>query len=200
MSAKPFLLYLHGFLSSPRSQKAEQTLHYCEKIGLGNNIAVPTLRHGPARSIAELRTLIEDKAGHGVMLMGSSLGGYYATCLAEEYDLPAVLINPAVRPFEFWQTHVGEHRNFHTDEIHRVTEDHIDELRQLDKSPLSRPENFRVYLQTGDETLDFRQAVSKFGEAHCIVRDNGNHSYENYVSELPAMFDFLLSRIGHSVR
>ena len=134
------------------------------------------------------------------MLMGSSLGGYYATCLAEEYDLPAVLINPAVRPFEFWQTHVGEHRNYHTDEIHRVTEDHIDELRQLDKSPLSRPENFRVYLQTGDETLDYRQAVSKFGEAHCIVRENGNHSFENYVSELPAMFDFLLSRIGHSAR
>ncbi len=128
--------------------------------------------------------------------MGSSLGGYYATFLAEEYGFPAVLINPAVRPFEFWRTHIGEHKNYYSDDVHIVTEEHIQELKDLEVINLTTPDNFMVLVQTGDETLDYRQAVEKFNSSHCIVRENGNHSYENFASELPAIFDFLLSRIG----
>lgn len=183
--------------------KARQTIDYCEQIGLGGHgqgIVVPALSQGPAETMAELEEFVRSRKQQPTVLMGSSLGGFYATYLAEEFDLPAVLINPAVRPFEFWQTHLGEHKNFYTDEVHTVTEQHIRELGELDKSPLSRPQNFRVFVQTGDETLDYRQAVTKYGEAQCVIRENGNHSYENYVSELPAMLEFLLSRIGHSAR
>lgn len=195
MSNKPFLLYLHGFLSSPLSKKARQTVLHCEQTGLVD-ISVPKLHSGPSDTIAELRVLIDALENARIVLMGSSLGGYYATFLAEEYGFPAVLINPAVRPFDFWRSHVGEHKNYYSDDVHVVTEKHIQELKDLEIINLTNPDNFMVLVQTGDETLDYRQAVEKFGSSHCIVRENGNHSYENFDSELPAIFDFLLSRIG----
>ena len=88
--------------------------------------------------------------------MGSSLGGYYATYLSEFYQAPAVLINPAVRPYELWESRLGENRNYHSGEIHVVTREHIEELRQIDVPMLSKPKNFKVFLQTSDETLDYR--------------------------------------------
>ncbi|NKB34779.1 MAG: esterase YqiA [Pseudomonadales bacterium] len=196
----PLLLYLHGFLSSPLSQKAQQTVKYCEQMGFGKFINVPTLNLSPSETISELQSILDSYEPEKVMLMGSSLGGYYATHLSEIYDAPAVLINPAVRPFEHWEKHVGEHRNYYSDEVHLVTREHIDELRNLYVNKLSNPDNIMALVQTGDETLDYRLAEEKFANAHCIVREGGNHSYENYVSELPMIFEFLLSRIGHFER
>lgn len=190
------MLYLHGFLSSPQSLKARQTLAYCRKIGLGENITIPQMNHGPAEAIAQLHELIGEIGSDHLLLMGSSLGGYYATCLAETYRAKAVLINPAVRPYELWESHLGENRNYYSDEVHVVTRAHIEELRQIDVAPLSEPNNFKVFLQTGDETLDYRQALEKFGRGQCVVHENGSHSYDDFEHELPAMFDFFLSRIS----
>jgi uncharacterized protein len=195
MSADPFVLYLHGFLSSPESKKAQQTIAYCEEIGLQQRIAVPQMRNGPAATIRELRVLIEAHQQDQIVLIGSSLGGYYATYLSEEYGIPAVLINPAVRPYELWETHLGEHRNYYSNEIHIVSREDIEELKDLEISPLKNPANFMLFVQTGDETLDYRQALEKFSSSSRVVRENGNHSYENFKLELPAIFDFLLSRI-----
>ena len=183
-----------GFIAR-KTKNAQQTLQYCEKTGMGSRIAVPQMRFGPSATIKQLRAIIQAHADDKIVLIGSSLGGYYATYLAETYGLPAVLINPAIRPFEYWRTHLGEHRNYYSDEIHVVTEPHIVELKELEISQLSIPQNFMVLVQTGDETLDYRQAIEKFSASLCIVRDKGNHSYENFASELPDIFDFLLSRI-----
>ena len=195
----PFILYLHGFLSAPQSAKAQLTLEYCRQLGLGDHIAIPYMSGSPAETIAQLETLIAGADG-SLCLLGSSLGGYYATWLAEKYDAPAVLINPAVRPFELWQDHIGEHRNYYSEDVHVVTEDHIAEIRQLHCEELKHPENFMVLLQTGDETLDYRLAAEKFAASELLVRQGGNHSYVDYEAELPAIFDYLLSRIGCSVR
>ena len=195
MSAAATVLYLHGFLSSPQSKKAQQTLRYCVQRGIGENVLIPQMRFGPAQVMAELRVLIEAQDHSRLVLIGSSLGGFYATFLAEEYGFPAVLINPAVRPFELWQQHLGQHRNYYTNAIHTVTKKHIEELKELDKSQLQYPRNIMVLLQSGDEVLDYTQAREKFKHSRCIVRDNGSHSYENFADELPAIFDFLLSRI-----
>lgn len=195
MSAAATVLYLHGFLSSPQSKKAQQTLHYCVQRGLGENVLIPQMRFGPMQTMAELRALVEAQDPRRLVLIGSSLGGFYATCLAEEYGFPAVLINPAVRPFELWQEHLGRHRNYYTDEIHTVTKNHIEELKELDRSQLQYPRNIMVLLQSGDEVLDYTQAREKFKFSRCIVRENGSHSYEDFADELPAIFDFLLSRI-----
>jgi len=197
---KPLLLYLHGFLSSPQSQKAQQTIKYCQQIGFENFIKVPRLSGGPAEIIAMINSLLEAQDKGKLMFIGSSLGGFYATYLAEIYQAPAVLINPAVRPFEYWEKHVGEHKSHYSDDVHVVTKSHIDELRNLFIKELTKPDNIMALIQSGDETLDYRLAVEKFKKAHCIVRENGNHSYENYMSELPMIIEFLLSRIGHIER
>ena len=195
LSREPFYLYLHGFLSSPLSKKAQQTIQYCRQFGQESHILVPTLSSGPADTIEELGAIVEAQQSRAVALLGSSLGGFYATCLAEEYNLPVVLINPAVRPADYWETHLGEHKNYYSDEVYTVTEQHIEELRLLDNASISNPDNFWVLLQKGDETMDYRRAVEKYGESHCLVREDGSHSYDNYEAELPAIFDFLLSRI-----
>ncbi len=200
MSRQPFFLYLHGFLSSPLSKKALQTIEFCKRSGWGSHICVPEMKNGPAETISELRTIIDARDDFDIMLIGSSLGGFYSTFLSEEYDLPAVLINPAVRPFDAPETMLGEHRNYYSDNIHIVTEEHLRELLQLEKSTLKNPNNFWVLLQTGDEVLDYRHSVGKYGASNCLIRDKGSHSYDNFESELPAVFEFLLSSIGQSVR
>ncbi|MCG8412611.1 MAG: esterase [Pseudomonadales bacterium] len=195
------ILYLHGFLSSPLSKKAQQTIAYCEQLGgMADRLVVPTLHNGPAETSRELLELVETLPIPQLGVIGSSLGGFYATWLSEEFDIPAVLINPAVRPFDLWEDHLGEHKNYYSDHIHVVTREHIDELRELDRSPISRPENFLVLLQKGDEVLDYRDAAEKFVGAQCVIHENGDHSYQEYAAELPAIIDFLLSRIGHSAR
>ncbi|HIF86074.1 MAG TPA: esterase YqiA [Gammaproteobacteria bacterium] len=195
MSAPATVLYLHGFLSSPQSKKAQQTLRYCKQRGMGENVLIPQMRHGPAQTMAELKVIVEAQDSRRLVLIGSSLGGFYATYLAEEYGFPAALINPAVRPFELWQEHLGQHRNYYTDEIHTVTKKHIEELKKLDRSQLQYPRNIMVLLQSGDEVLDYTQAREKFNSSRCIVRENGSHSFEDFAAELPAIFDFLLSRL-----
>ena len=190
------MLYLHGFLSSVQSLKAQQARAYCSKIGLRENITIPQMSHGPVETIAQLHALIDEIDTGNLVLMGSSLGGYYATYLSEFYQAPVVLINPAVRPYELWESRLGENRNYHSGKIHVVTRKHIEELRQIDVSVLSKPTNFKVFLQTSDETLDYRQALEKFGAGQCVLHENGSHSYDDFEQELPVMFDFFLSRIG----
>ena len=107
MSRQPFFLYLHGFLSSPLSKKALQTIAYCKQSGWDSQICVPEMKNGPAQTIRELRAVVDARDDFEIKLIGSSLGGFYATFLSEEYDLPAVLINPAVRPFRFLETIIG---------------------------------------------------------------------------------------------
>jgi len=194
------VLYLHGFLSSPQSLKAQQTLAYCLEIGLGKNITIPLMNHGPTETIAQLHALIDGYDTDHLVLMGSSLGGYYATYLSEFYQAPAVLINPAIRPYELWESHLGENRNYHSDEVHVVTRAHIEELRKIDVTSLSTAKNFKVFLQKGDETLDYRQALEKFGAGQCVVHEDGSHSYDDFEQEIPVMFDFFLSRIGKNKR
>ncbi|MFK7864689.1 MAG: YqiA/YcfP family alpha/beta fold hydrolase [Pseudohongiellaceae bacterium] len=200
MLKAPYLIYLHGFLSSPQSEKAQQTATFWDQQGLSDAYTFPMMSGGPAETIAELCVLIDQLQDKNIVLMGSSLGGYYATYLAERFGLPAVLINPAVKPYELWEKHIGEHKNYYTDAIHTVTHEHIDELLEIDVESPSRLDDFLVLVQTGDETLDYRQAVEKFSPSRCWVREGGNHSFENYQAELPQILEYLLSRIDANVR
>ncbi len=200
MTSDLHILYLHGFLSAPQSKKAQQTIAYCGQKGMADRIHVPTLMQGPAATIHKLSELIRSLPGNSLGLIGSSLGGYYATYLAEAFHLPAVLINPAVGPLEFWESHLGEHKNYYSDHLHVVTPRYIEELRSLERNLLQYPENFMVMVQTGDETLDYRKAVSKFSDSRLVIRENGDHSYQGYDRELPDIEAFLLSRINDTAR
>src|SRR5690606_28524994 len=95
-------------------------------------------------------------------VIGSSLGGYYATWLADQYGFPAALVNPAVRPYDLLADYLGENRNLYTDERYELTTEHMQELLALDVPRPRRPEQFFLMVQTGDQTLDYRQAATKF--------------------------------------
>jgi len=193
---KFLLLYLHGFLSSPLSKKAQKTIDYGKSIGIFDAIEVPSLPVGPADTIERLHLLIRSREAENLLLIGSSLGGYFATYLSEVFNAPSVLINPAIDPHKHWRKYLGQHRNYHTEEVHEVTEAHVKELEKLHVPRKSYPKNFLVFAQKGDEVLDYRLALEAFGKENCIIREGGNHSYENYELELPHIFDFLLSRIN----
>jgi predicted esterase YcpF (UPF0227 family) len=189
------LLYLHGFLSSPASEKACQTRRYAESLDQLDDILVPELKSGPAETVAQLLDLVAGRDTGSLGLIGSSLGGFYATVLAERLQAPAVLINPAVHPAQYWQGYLGEHRNFHSGEIHEVTRAHIEQLEALDPPTIASPEKYLVFLQRHDEVLDYRQALRRYGDAQCLLRDDGDHAYAGFDRELPAAFDFLLQSI-----
>lgn len=200
MSERLSLLYLHGFLSSPASSKAVLTRDYVAGQQLAQTVLIPELKSGPAQTLSQLEALLQGQELDKVALIGSSLGGFYATVLAEKFGLPAVLINPAVGPQDYWKNYLGEHHNYHSGELFEVTIEHVDQLRSLDPPEIEEPEKYRVYVQKHDEVLDYRRALERYGEQQCIIREDGDHAYANFAVELPQSFDFLLSRIGQFVR
>jgi len=185
-----YLLYLHGFNSSPLSSKARLTFDHCARLGIADRLAVPELPHIPALAIAQMCEIIEAQP-LPVVLMGSSLGGYYATFLAERYGLKAVLINPAVNPAQLWRAHLGENRNYYSGRRYTITEEHVQQLRDLETAKLAQAQNYLLLVQTGDETLDYRLAVDKYKSSTSIIQEGGNHSFENYEEMLPDIFKFL---------
>jgi predicted esterase YcpF (UPF0227 family) len=118
------------------------------------------------------------------LLMGSSLGGYFATYLAEKYHAQAVLINPAVKPFELMKDYLGEQVNPYTQECYQVNEQHIVELKTLEQKNISK-NNYLVMVQTGDEVLDYQQAVEKYRQCQLVIVQGGDHSFIDYEKTLP---------------
>jgi len=152
---------------------------------------VPELTGGPAESVKQIQTLIDGLAGKQVGLIGSSLGGFYATCLAEQNGLKTVVVNPAVQPYLRWREYLGEHQNYYSNTVHTVTEQHVQELANLDVAALKEPENYLLLAQTGDEVLDYRLAEGLYQMGTCIIQEGGNHSFVNYTDFLPIIFNFL---------
>ena len=123
------------------------------------------------------------------MLVGSSLGGYYATVLAERHGLKAVLINPAVRPWRFMEHYLGPQRNHHTGESWILTEAHVEAMRAQEVAAPADPERFHVWLQTGDETLDYRDAERYYGGCTLRIEQGGDHGFQGFHRQLPLLLE-----------
>ena len=188
--ARQRVIYLHGFNSSPDSQKARLFTEYCHAQGL-RDVLVPALSHDPARAIRTLKDCIDDDGACVALLVGSSLGGYYATYLAERHGLKAVLINPAVAPSDHLPSEIiGRHRNQYTQEEYDFTQEHVAFLRTLNVERISDPARYLLLVQTGDETLDYRLAVKLYAGCRQVVQEGGSHSFENFASVLPMILQF----------
>ena len=124
------ILYIHGFNSSPLSTKARQLEAVMQRLGLADQLRVPALHHHPRQAIAQLEAAIAELGAP--LLVGSSLGGYYATCLAERHGLKALLVNPAVTPHKHFDGYLGTQRNHYTDETWELTLDHVQALAELE--------------------------------------------------------------------
>lgn len=184
------IIYIHGFNSSPASYKAQLLLRHMQSLGRENEILIPSLSCVPSYAMAELKSLVQQNIGNRLSFIGSSLGGYYATWLAEHYDLPAVLVNPAVRPYELLQDYMGRNINHYSGEEYELLPQHIDELKALDVEYITRPHQYLVMLQTGDEVLDYSQAFVKFAGSRMILEEGGDHSFQDFERYLDTVVDF----------
>ena len=123
-------------------------------------------------------------------LVGSSLGGFYATWLAERYDANAIMINPSVQPFTDLERYLGSQHNLYTGEEYELTREHFAELAALRIGRITRPERYLLLTQTGDEVLDWREAVAYYGGAWQFVQGGGDHAFQDFESQIPAILRF----------
>ena len=187
------LLYIHGFLSSPLSFKAQQTQAWLAANHPEIDYHCPQLSPYPAQTQRLLEDLVESLLPEPVYLMGSSLGGFWATWLAEKYNVRALLINPAVRPQEFMPKYVGiELKSYHTDDIYHLHTRHVDEIESVDVQPC-RLDNYWLLVQTGDETLDYRRAVQKYAGCKQTIEEGGDHSFQGFERYFESGLKFLRS-------
>jgi predicted esterase YcpF (UPF0227 family) len=184
----PTLIYLHGFLSSPQSEKAVQTVAYFRAHHPQVSIEVPLLSGQPDQAFALLDALIQQHPG--ARLIGSSLGGLFASYMAEKLDGRAVLINPAIHPAFSAQQFLGWQENPYTGEKVHVTQEGITQLQNLEPEQIT-PERYWVCLQTADEVLDYRLARDRYAQSHMTIIPGGNHAFIDYDQYLPAIADFL---------
>ena len=184
------VVYIHGFNSSPQSHKAQQFSQWIAAVHPEVCLHVPALRPYPLEAMAQLETLANAAKG-GLGFIGSSLGGFSATYLAEQFRSPAVLVNPAVRPFETLSRYLGENENFHTREHYVLTQQHVDDLRTLYVEVPSQPQRLLLMVQTGDETLDYREACSHYRASPAIIEYGGDHAFQDADRHFATMLAFL---------
>ncbi len=125
-------------------------------------------------------------------IVGSSLGGFYATYLSQKYQIPAVLINPAVAPYRLLQNYLGWNRNYHTQQRFLLQSHHIDELKALEPKQINQPGLLRVLLQTADETLDYTWAEAYYQGCDLHIEQGGSHAFENFSLHCSDILGFLL--------
>lgn len=183
------ILYLHGFRSAPASKKAQQLRSFMAERGIEALFACPQLPVSPRAAIALAEDIIAASASP-VTLVGSSLGGYYATALVERHGLKAVLVNPAVIAHVSLADHLGRQSNLYTGESFEFTPAHIAELKALEVPRLDQPSRYWLMVETGDEVLDYRQAVKKYAGARQTVLPGGDHSFTRWSDYLDDILAF----------
>ena len=183
------LLYLHGFRSSPRSFKARVVGARMAALGRADELICPQLPASPRAAMALVRTLTDRYPAGELAVVGSSLGGFYATWLAERRGCRAVLLNPAVDPLKDLDKHVGVTTAFHSDEPFEFKREYIDELRELKVEAITDPQRYFLIAATGDEVLDYRDMLRHYAGARQTVIEGSDHA----ISEFPDHVDEVLA-------
>lgn len=187
------IVYLHGFRSSPASIKARRLQAAVDALPAAQRplLHVPSLQDRPARAIADIAAWVEGHAaGDALTFVGSSLGGFYAMHLAERLGARAVLVNPAVHPERDLAPWQGMQTNLYTGEAFEVTAAHFAELAALVVPRITRPERYLLLVESGDEVLDYREAVGHFGGAWQYVRGGGDHTFMEFEAQIPTILRF----------
>ena len=183
------LIYVHGFNSSPQSFKARLLSERMNALGSGAEFACPELHHRPGRAIAQLESLLTTASGTRVVLVGSSLGGYYATYLAEKHGVRAALVNPALRPYELLIAYLGLQRNLYTGAEYDFTEQHLAELRALEVEHVTA-ERYLLLVATADEVLDHCMATARYRGALQVVVEGGDHGFSDFGRHIDRVIEF----------
>ena len=188
----PHLLYLHGFRSSPASFKARRVLAWLAANRPQVTAWCPQLPPSPAAAWRLIEQGIAGWPHERMAVVGSSLGGFYATAVAERYGCPAVLLNPAVDPARDLAAQVGEQTQFHSPGEHFFFRpDYIDELRALAVPAITRPARYAAVIAKGDEVLDWREMVGRYPGATVRLLAGGDHALSDFDEHLPFVLQFL---------
>jgi predicted esterase YcpF (UPF0227 family) len=185
------IAYLHGFNSGPASIKGRLLGEAIAAlpVSVRPEYFLPRLQHEPREAIHILTGWIESRRDVPT-LVGSSLGGFYAMDLAERYGAKAVLINPSLRPWESLAAYLGAQRNPYTNESYELRCEHLAQLEALRVARITRPERYLLLAQAGDELLDYRDAVAFLAGAWQFVQGGGDHAYQNFAADIPAILRF----------
>ena len=186
MKNKDLILYIHGWNSYKDARKAVLLKN---EINSNKNFEVDsvTLKSHPKEAIQQLSNYIEDHKGQRkVHLIGSSLGGYYATFLSEKYNLKAAMINPAVWAYKIFKNDMGSNENLNTGEKYFIDDLWVQSLKDIFIENIT-VKNYLVLLQTGDQTLNYKFAKQYFEGSNIIVDEGGSHSFENLELKIPEM-------------
>lgn len=178
------ILFIHGFASCGLGQKSRCLIEHFGR----DQVLAPDLPFRPDEAIALLQQLIEK---HPVdLLVGSSLGGYYATWLNRADPIPSVLINPSVRPFDLLEGRLGPHQRWCDGMPFDFTLEDAEQLIAMHRPELCAQERYLVLLQTADEVLDYRQAAGYYRDHQLVTEQGGNHRFENLADYLPQITAF----------
>ncbi|MCK5894609.1 MAG: esterase [Endozoicomonadaceae bacterium] len=144
-----------------------------------------------------LQQVLEVSICRPIHIIGSSLGGYFGTWLMESIidhhpncPVKLVLINPIVRPYELFEDYLGPQTNYCSGQTYELTQEHINQLRHLEIGTLQRPDNILLLIQTGDETLDYQQAVGRYSECPAQIEAGGSHAFDDFEATIPAILQF----------
>lgn len=184
------ILYLHGFRSSPQSNKAQLIRARLAQRGRLEEYLCPQLPASPraAAQLIEATARLEESGR--LALIGSSLGGYYATWLAERTGCRAVLLNPAIAPYEDLRAHLGIQPVFFTERSIDMKAEYLDELRALDTPRVTRPERYFLLAATGDEIIDWRTMLAKYAGCRQHVIQGSDHQISDFARYVDEVLDF----------
>lgn len=186
------LLYLHGFRSSPQSDKARQLGALIAAEHAGVHWWCPQLPPSPAEAAALIEQGTATWNSANMAVVGSSLGGYYATWLAERRGCKAVVLNPAVHPARDLAHHIGEQTAWHDPAQHfYFRPEFISELRSLEVGQLSQPDRFLAIIAKGDEVLDWREMSERYSGAHLQLLEGGDHALSDFEQRMRDVVTFL---------
>lgn len=186
------LLYLHGFRSSPRSFKAQRVEALVRSRHPSVTWHCPQLPPSPRAAMALVSQAIADWPRDRMAVVGSSLGGFYATWVAEETGCRAVLLNPAVDPARDLSRYIGEQTSWHDPAEHfYFAPEYVDELRALEKGPVRHPDRYFAVIAKGDEVLDWREMTGRYPGIRVKLLEGSDHAIGDFDAHVEDVLAFL---------
>jgi predicted esterase YcpF (UPF0227 family) len=192
------IVYIHGFNSSPSSHKSNQLRERLAELGRESEFACPALPHHPRDAMALLESEVSGALPGQVTLIGSSLGGFYATHLTEKFGLRSVLVNPAITPHEGLRSYLGPQKNLYTGAEYILTEEHLAQLAELHVAKPARMDRYLLLHTTGDELLDWRVAVDHYRGCRQVVVQGSDHGFRQFGDYIDIVLEFAARRDGQS--
>jgi len=185
------LLYLHGFRSSPQSTKARRMAQWLAASRPNVVWACPQLPPSPAEAMRGLSALTASWPRASMGVVGSSLGGFYATVLAEQIGCRAVLLNPAIDPARDLARYIGDITAWHSDEHFHFDAGFVDELRRMAPAGLTDRQRYLAIIARGDEVLDWREMAARYAGCRTVLLDGSDHALSDFDAQLPDVLAFL---------